>query len=233
MDYSKPQNIELDYQVAVDVLDNDVWLVADEWHERIYEPVTDGYMSSERRLLPYSSYHEATFELREEIFRRSGIRLQVSPMRPVEMCHEALALNGAARYRPSKELLTLFEQSRWKERGRWRVPLNSVVRGPYGVKKAAHIYIVIGSDSFIGEGVLYVGQTTVGVKKRLRQHISQKSPIGQRIVDGLFHYPQDDLILEVVEIECHGYNSLNAAENYFIEEYAPTYNVMGVKKVSL
>lgn len=224
------RDIVLDLRIATEVLDCDVWQDdAGNWCERVYGPLSDGYCSSVYRLRAYSASIEDALNLREEIFSRTKHPLKASITNPRAICDEALALNGAARYRPSKELLEQIEQSRWEEAGRWRIPLCDVVHGPYGKKRAAHIYIIIAIDSFLGEGVLYVGQTSGGVRKRLRQHISQKSAIGKRIEAGLLN--RDELFVEVVSIRCFGYNSLNAAEQYFIEKEAPTYNVALTNKV--
>lgn len=214
---------DLDRQVALDVLDNDIWEVDGEWRERVYEPFADGYMSSERRLLPYSGLTEATFELREEIFRRTGIQLVTPPMEPVKMCHEALGLNGAARWRPSKALIERLEQSHWEEDGRWTVPLRDVVSGPYGRIEAAHIYVLHHSCAFYP---MYIGQTKNGVKRRIRQHLSAKTIIGRALASDRPRFTE--WTLEVIAIRSHGYNSLNAAETYFIQEYKPIYNIAKV-----
>lgn len=216
------QDIELDRRVSIEALGCDVWQdEAAGWCERVYSPLSDGYLSSERPLPAYSSWVEHAITLREEIYGRTGLILRCRITDPVAVCLEALALNGAARWRPSPALLNRLAESRWDEIGRWKLALREVVSGPYGRIAAAHVYILYHAGAF---NPMYVGQTTTGVKKRLGQHISsRKNVIGRSLAASAPRF--EDWEIEVIAIRSHGYNSLNAAESYFIETLDPIYNV--------
>ncbi len=216
------RDLDLDRRVSIEVLGCDVW--QDDkgiWRERIFSPLSDGYLSSERLLPAYSSWVEDASGLREEVHERTGLVLRCPLTDPVAVCLEALALNGAARWRPSPALISRLAESRWDEIGRWKLALRDVVSGPYGRIAAAHVYILYHAGAF---NPMYVGQTTTGVKKRLGRHISsKKNVIGRSLAVSAPQF--EDWEIEVIAIRSHGYNSLNAAESYFIETLDPIYNV--------
>ncbi len=62
--------------------------------------------------------------------------------------------------------------------------------------------------------VLYVGRTTIGVKKRLQIHISLRSTIGSHC------RARKDTMLDVFLVP----SSLDAAEQWFIQHYQPRLN---------
>jgi hypothetical protein len=217
----KKRNLELDRRVSTEVLGCDVWQdEKGDWKERIFNPLSDGYLSSERLLPAYSSWVEHTSNLREEVHDRTGLTLRCPLTDPVAVCLEALALNGAARYRPSPALISRLAESRWDEIGRWKRALRDVISGPYGRVEGAHVYVLHHAVVF---QPMYVGQTTTGVKKRMYGHMSAQSIIGRAITAAMPRF--EDWEIEVIAIRSYGYNSLNAAESYFIETLDPKYNI--------
>lgn len=213
----------LDIRIARDVLDNDVW--QDEtgaWQEREYWPLPDGYGSSTRPLYCYSSEPLAAQDLRETIFRRTARTLRTHYTNPRGICEEALALNGAARYRPSQALIALIEASRWDVVAQWEGTIaEALVYTPFRERQPA-IYIIRHYDE-----VLYVGQTGQGVYKRLKQHLNAKTIVGGylRGMQGM-----EGSELTVFILRTYGHNSLNAAEQHHITVYQPRYNQQDVDR---
>ncbi len=214
-----------DAQFARDVFDCLVW--QDErgaWREELYEPYCDGYMTTRRALMGYTSTVEGALEIREMVFQRTGVSLQAHITNLPALVAEAYALNGAARWRPSEAMLNEIAQSRWNVLDSAIYPLTTVLGPRWPDVRAGHIYIV--RSEWAAEPLtLYVGQTVRGVAKRLRSHISSKSPIGQRIARAS-SAPFEPITVEIISIKAHGYNSLNTAEEHYITERKPTLNQM-------
>ena len=214
---------EADAQFAREVFDHLVWQDTDgAWHEEMYEPWLDGYMTTRRRLMSYTSTVEGALEIREEVFRRTGVAMQAHPTDPAAVAAEAYALNGAARWRPSAAMLNELAQSRWEVLDECTYPLLTVLTPEWPDARAGHIYIVR-SELMADPLVLYVGQTTRGVAHRLRQHIKQESAIGQRLRRAIEN--REPITVEVISIKAAGYNGLNTAEEHYIKTYKPGYNI--------
>jgi len=222
--FGRQNGIAADAQFARDVFDCLVW--QDErgaWREELYESYLDGYMTTRRALMSYTSTVEGALEIRETVFRRTGVTLQSHITNVSALVAEAYALNGAARWRPSAAMLNEIAQSRWEVLDSAIYPLATVLGPTWPDIRAGHIYIV--SLEWANEPLtLYVGQTVRGVAKRLRSHISGKSPIGQRIARAGIH--SESITVEIISIKAHGYNSLNTAEEHYITERKPTLNQM-------
>lgn len=220
MRYQEPT--EHDARFAEDVFSSDTWRADDGlWMERIYNAIPDGYTSSTRYLPAYTTTVDGAMEIKEEIFSRLGIEMRAHISNPAAMAAEARVLNGRAQYRPSAALLNEIKQSQWDVIGQERIALTDLLSPAYNDEPAGHIYQV-GTDEWSEYSVLYVGQTVRGVAQRIRQHISARTPIGVRIRTGLAI--KETLFVDVISIQAHGYNSLNAAERQYIETFNPAFN---------
>lgn len=215
MRYIEPN--DLDREVATSVLANDIWQTPDgEWHEREYWPLPDGYGTSVHTLRAYSQHPEHALELREAIARRCGHLLETPITNPVKLCHEALALDGIARYQPSEEVIALIAASKWHTVRKWEGTINEAWQHQSLRERWPAIYVIYHEDQ-----PLYVGQTAQSIHQRLMQHMHAKTIIGGylRGMQGM-----DGARLQVITIATFGHNSLNAAEQYYIDTLKPTYN---------
>lgn len=94
----------------------------------------------------------------------------------------------------------------------YRVDLLEAVYGehPYVVgHEGCYVYVVWDFDE-----VIYVGKTTKSVRKRLNEHIKQKSPLGLWLEDN-FHYLSD----KHVHIYSCNETTIDSTERYYIQKF--------------
>ena len=129
-------------------------------------------------------------------------------------------------------MIGLSERLYWREVGKWKVDLRSLLFGAYGRKVGTWIYLIWAPSTDAFNTVLYVGKTTQPVQVRLRQHISQSSAIGLRIKD-LVPHDDEGWFVEVIAIDIRHPHGLSCAEKHYIQLYSPLYNQQLTTRIAL